>query len=288
MKSNTWQIGNVTITSIVETDASAIIQSVIQGFSHTEIKKHDWLMPDFADAEGNLKAVVQAFVIKTPTKIILVDTCVGNDKERGEIPEWHKLQTSFLDKLAVLGFQPKDIDVVLCTHLHFDHVGWNTMLVDGQWVPTFPNARYLFAETEYNYWLSKPEQEIADDHAGFRDSVKPVVEADLADLVALTHQVTEEVSLVPSSGHTPGHVCVLIQSGGERALVTGDMMHHPCQIAKPEWGTDADTDVDRARETRLEFLDKYANSDLLVIGSHFAFPAAGKVVSDDEGYKLLT
>src|SRR6185436_17761868 len=199
-----------------------------------------WLAPHFADENGRLKMSVHALVVETPSRRIIVDTCIGNDKQRS-IPTWSNLQTSFLADLAAAGFARESIDTVLCTHLHVDHVGWNTMLVDGAWKPTFPNARYLIGKTEFDYW--KAEEANADPALSpFNDSVKPVWEAGLVDLVETNHRVCDEVSLEPTVGHTPGHVSIRIRSKGEEALITGDFLHHPCQMARPDWTSSADFD----------------------------------------------
>lgn len=285
---NTWNIGDVKITSIIELDAGELIQDVIQGATPEAIKEIPWLLPHFANKDGTLNAVIQAFVIETKAHKIMVDTCIGNEKNRPEVTEWANLQTNFLEKLTEAGYPPESIDTVLCTHLHFDHVGWNTKYENGSWVPTFPNATYLFAEEELKYWQSKPEQELEDDNIGFLDSIQPILDAGLSKAVPHTHAITDEVSLIPTPGHTLGHVSVVVESNNEKAIITGDVMHHPCQIAHPDWGTDADTDIDKARETRKEFLKQQANSGTLIIGSHFAYPSAGTISLDDEAYRLDT
>lgn len=287
MDGKVWTIGNVTISQIIEVDAGEVIQEIMPDANPASILGIPWLRPHFADENGKLKAVVQAFLVTTPTAAILVDTCVGNEKKRVELSAWNNLHTDFLHRLAALGRNRNDIDIILCTHLHFDHVGWNTMLEAGKWIPTFPRARHLFAKEEFEYWKGKPEKEIADDHAGFRDSILPVYEAGLVDLVQVDQSVVEGVSLIPTPGHTPAHVSVVIASGGEQAVITGDVLHHPCQIAHPEWATVGDTDRDRATRTRKGLIDRLVGSETLVIGSHFALPTAGKLVREGEEVRLL-
>src|SRR5215471_206055 len=209
-----------------------------------------------------------SLVVETPSRRIVVDTCLGNDKENRRIPTWNKLQTNFLADLAAAGYPRETIDTVICTHLHVDHVGWNTMLVDGSWVPSFPNARYLMGRVEFAHWTGRDER--ADMAAVLADSVTPVCEAGLVDLVETDHRICDEISLVPTPGHTPGHVSVRIASRGEEALITGDFMHHPCQIARPEWSSTADSDPDEARRTRAAMLTSLAGAPTLVIGTHFA------------------
>ena len=193
------------------------------------------------------------------------------------------LKGSFLEDLAEAGFPRESFDTVMCTHLHVDHVGWNTMLVDGKWAPTFPNARYLFARREWEYW-SQNEQD--DFGPVVEDSVRPIVDAGLADLVDMDHRITSEVWLEPTPGHTPGHVSVRISSQGEEAVITGDMTHHPCQFSHPDWAATVDYDADQSTQTRLDFYARYADQPVLVIGTHFATPTAGKIVRDGDAYRL--
>jgi glyoxylase-like metal-dependent hydrolase (beta-lactamase superfamily II) len=227
---------------------------------------------------------IHALVVETPSRRIVVDTCLGNDKENRRIPTWNRLQTSFLADLAAAGYARETIDTVICTHLHVDHVGWNTMLVEGRWVPTFPKARYLMGRIEFAHWTSQHERE--DMSAVLADSVTPVWEAGLVDLVETDHRICDEVNLVPTPGHTPGHVGVRIASLGEEALITGDFMHHPCQIAHPEWSSTADSDPVEARLTRERSLTHLGNTPVLVIGTHFAGRTAGHVVRDGGAYRL--
>jgi glyoxylase-like metal-dependent hydrolase (beta-lactamase superfamily II) len=232
---------------------------------------------------------IHALIVETPERRIVVDTCLGNDKQGRRIPTWNNLQGPFLADLAAAGYPREAIDTVLCTHLHVDHVGWNTMLVDGPdgtktWVPTFPQARYLMGRVEFAHWQSQHERD--DMQAIFADSVKPVHDAGLVDLVETDHRICDEISLVPTTGHTPGHVSVRIQSQGETALITGDFMHHPCQIARPHWSSMADSDPDEARETRERMLEELSERPVLVIGTHFAGATAGHIVRDGDAYRL--
>ena len=234
---------------------------------------------------------IHCFVIESDGRRIVVDTCVGNDKVR-QSPAWHMLSGPFLRDLAAAGFPPESIDTVLCTHLHVDHVGWNTRRVDGRWVPTFPNARYLFARTEWDHWsgeararaaAGRPDVEL-DDILG--DSVRPILDAGLADLVDTDHRLTDAVRLEPTPGHTPGHVSVRIDSDGERAVITGDLMHHPIQCSEPDRAVLFDTDAELARATRRRFLACCAQDRSLVLGTHFAHPTAGRVVAAGEAWRL--
>jgi glyoxylase-like metal-dependent hydrolase (beta-lactamase superfamily II) len=284
-----WRIGEVTVGKIVELEVTGGSRFILPQASYEAVLPIGWLQPDFADERGRLKMSIHALVVetqsgKTGSRRIVVDTCLGNDKENRRIPTWNKLQTRFLANLAAAGHPRETIDTVVCTHLHVDHVGWNTMLVDGRWVPTFPNARYLMGRIEYKHWTSQQDRE--DMTAILADSVTPVWEAGLVDLVETDHRICDEISLVPTPGHTPGHVSVRISSRGEEALITGDFMHHPCQIARPQWSSTADSDPAEARRTREAMLTTFAGTPTLVIGTHFAGRTAGRIVRDGNAYRL--
>jgi len=279
----TWRIGDVTVTKVVEIEATGGSRFILPTATPEAVLPIRWLHPHFVDDRGRLRMSVHALVVETPTRRILVDTCIGNDKQR-TIPTWSGRRGPFLRDLEAAGYPRGAIDTVLCTHLHVDHVGWNTLLDGDRWVPTFPHARYLLGRTEYEHWRSQPGP---DDHvAAFADSVRPVWDAGLADLVADDHRVCDEVSLVPTVGHTPGHVSVRIASQGEEALVTGDFLHHPCQLARLDWPSAADHDAAQAAETRRRVFARLSGTDTLLIGTHFATPTAGRVVRDGDAFRL--
>jgi len=278
-----WQIGDVKITKIIEEDSPVPGKFVLPDATPEKLLAIDWLSPNFITDKGWLKMSIHALIIETQGVKIMVDTCLGNDKER-TTEAWAMRKGSFLEDLAAAGHPRESIDYVICTHLHVDHVGWNTMLVDGEWVPTFPNARYLFGKKEWEAWEKEPDTE----HFGpvLEDSVQPVIDAGLADLVPCDHRVNDEVWFEPTHGHTAGHISVRIASGGEDAVITGDMTHHPCQLARPEWSCFADYDPPKAIDTRWDFYAKYVDKPVLVIGTHFSPPTAGYIVADGERYKL--
>ena len=280
-----WQIGDVEIFRIVELFHEEIPASFMFPECTPEIVlSHPWLQPVHATPQGQIVLSFQAFVIRTGGRQIMVDTCIGEDKYR-LAPIFHMRRSDFLDDLAHAGFTPEGIDTVLCTHLHLDHVGWNTRLVDGRWVPTFANARYLMNETELHFirgLVGTPHAEV--DHLS--DSLQPVFDAGLVDFVATDHQVCDEVRLEPTPGHTPGHVSVRISSQGQEAVITGDVMHHPMQCAEPLLKNRFCNDHAQSRATRLDFLRRYADSGVLVIGSHFKEPTAGRIVSDQAAWRL--
>jgi glyoxylase-like metal-dependent hydrolase (beta-lactamase superfamily II) len=279
------------VTKIVELEVTGGSRFLLPQATRQAIQPIAWLQPDFADAAGRLKMSIHALVVDTPRRRIVVDTCLGNDKEQRRIPGWNRLQTGFLADLAAAGYPRETIDTVVCTHLHVDHVGWNTMLADGPdgiktWVPTFSNARYLMGRVEYEHWTRQAERD--DMRPVLDDSVAPIVDAGLADLVETDYRICDEVRLVPTPGHTPGHVSVEITSAGETALITGDFMHHPCQIGRPEWSSTADSDPDEARRTREQLLTRLSGTPILVIGTHFAGRTAGHVVPDGNTYRLAS
>src|SRR6202166_1654556 len=280
-----WRIGRVTVTKIVELEVTGGRRLILPQATYEEILPIGWLQPHFADERGRLKMSIHALVVETPSRRIIVDTCLGNDKQNRRIETWNNLQGPFLADLAAAGFPRESIDTVLCTHLHVDHVGWNTMKVDGKWVPMFPNARYLFGRIEHEHWAAASTRE--DMAHVLADSVTPILDAGLATLVEYDHAIGAEISLLPTVGHTPGHVSVMIESRGERGMITGDFMHHPCQIAHPEWDTTADTAKEQGIRTRRIMFERLAGTPVLVVGTHFAGATAGRIVRDGETYRLV-
>jgi glyoxylase-like metal-dependent hydrolase (beta-lactamase superfamily II) len=277
-----WKIGNVKITKVVELETIGHTRFILPLAGTDEIRQLPWLIPRYATAEGRLKLSIHSLVVETPTRRIVVDTGLGNDKQDRAIPTWNNRQGPFLDDLTAAGFPPESIDTVLCTHLHVDHVGWNTRLVDGRWVPTFVNARYVFGETEYSYW--RDHSTAPDKAAIFRDSVAPIIEAGKADLVASDAGVSEEITLIPTPGHSPGHVSLHIRSAGEEGLLTGDVAHHPCQMAHLDWSSTADSDPSQSAATRRELFSRFADRPALVIGGHFD---AGHIRRDGDAFKFI-
>jgi len=279
---NRWKIGDVTITRIVEMETTSKATFVLKDGSPENIRSVPWLRPHFANADGKVIMSVHAFVIESPGHRMVVDTCIGNDKRRA-FPGWNMLQLPFLADLEKAGFARDSIDRVLCTHLHVDHVGWNTMLVDGKWKPTFPRARYLIGRKEWEHWSKASEPDTRD---LLDDSVRPVFDAGLAELVESDARITDEIRLEPTPGHTPGHHSVRISSRGQEAVITGDLMHHPVQMAHPEWGSHFDSDFNEAIATRRAFLERYGDQPILVLGTHFATPSAGRIVRDGNAWRL--
>ena len=298
------KIGEIEVTTIKETDLHGL-HALIPQAKPEAVKKIEWLIPHFANEDGEMSGVIQAFIVKTPDNLIVVDTCVGDDKERIVVNEWNKMQSGFMTRFSEAGFDPDDVDYVLCTHLHVDHVGWNTRWNGDAWVPTFPNAKYLFAEKEFRFWeaaraapapdLSKLTNPLERGLAAFDldqrmvhiDSIKPIMDAGLVELVSENHDIDSYTALRPTPGHTPGHVSIELCSDQKRAIITGDCFHHPCQIAHPEWATVVDVDQTKGIETRQQILDELSASGGTILGSHFCEPVGGTVVSDDGRYKLV-
>ncbi|MBT8441062.1 MAG: MBL fold metallo-hydrolase [Gammaproteobacteria bacterium] len=280
-----WQIGDVSITRIIETEDKSMTAAIMLPDARPEnVLPIHWLQPHFIDADGNLISSIFSLLVESQGKKIVIDTCLGNNKPRA-VPDWHERQGAFLDDIAAAGFPREAVDFVACTHLHPDHVGWNTLLRDGEWQPTFPNARYLFSRKDWE-WLDNAPVTPLGDYCG--DSVRPIFAAGLADVVEPGHAITDEVSLVSTPGHSPGHVAVRISSHGEHAVVTGDLMHHPCQVARPHWCSPFDFDGATALETRERFLAEFSDEPVLIIGTHFATPTAGRIVADGETYRFET
>lgn len=280
-----WTVGDVKITKIVESEERGLdVTHLLPKSSPAAILDVPWLAP-FIDVKGNIHLSFHSLVIEASNKIIVVDTCIGNDKHRGA-PIGDGLQTRFLEDLKAAGYVPEKVDYVICTHLHIDHVGWNTMLVEGRWVPTFPNARYLFGRVEFDYWRAQQSDPLH--QLVFSDSVQPVWDAGLVDLVETTHRICNQVHLVPTIGHSPGHVAVEINSQGQTAVITGDFIHHPCQFAFPDWSCSIDYDSEQSAKTRRTQFDRFAGGGILVIGTHFVTPTAGKVSREGAAFKFET
>jgi len=252
----------------------------------------DWLMPRYIDPKTiEVILCIQSYVIKTSHHTILVDTCVGNHKSRPARPSWHMQNSPFIEELAGVGVHPEEVDFVLCTHLHVDHVGWNTKLLDGRWVPTFPNAKYIFSRNEFELWAARYEKgETVPVPLVYEDSVLPIVEAGQAIIVEDTHQIDDGMWLEPAPGHTPGHVMLNLKSGEERALMSGDVIHHPLQLIRPDWSSRACEDPHLSAVSRTKMLESVADTNTLLCPAHFGSPTMGHVIShatDGFRYRLI-
>jgi glyoxylase-like metal-dependent hydrolase (beta-lactamase superfamily II) len=244
-----------------------------------------WFQPGWAIDDATLTLTVSGFLLVTPDGTrILVDTCVGNWEMPG-MEAVHNEDSPFLRELATAGVQPEEIDIVTCTHMHFDHVGWNTQLLEGNIVPTFPNAHYLFADKE---WANAVETIGSDPALGtFDRTVRPLVDAGQAELVPTDHEICAEVKFLESPGHTPGHVAVQIRSGDDNAVITGDLAHHPVQLAKPEWASAFDVDPEASTETRRRLIADWLRDDTLIIGTHFPAGGMGRLERAPDGIRYV-
>jgi glyoxylase-like metal-dependent hydrolase (beta-lactamase superfamily II) len=239
-------------------------------------ENRQWLKQAGAlDAEDVLILCFQSYIVKTPHHTVLIDSCIGNDKPRPLRPKWNmKTDDTYMRALAHTGVSVDDIDFVMCTHLHVDHVGWNTRLDGGRWVPTFPNARYIFGKTEFDYWT---EQNAKTEVPPYVDSVLPVVAAKRADIVGNDYGIGDHVRILPTPGHTPGHVAFVLGRGRDDAVFSGDLMHSPLQTRYPELSPKFDVDQAQAAVTRRNFLERYCDTDTLCCTAHFPSPSAGKI-----------
>jgi glyoxylase-like metal-dependent hydrolase (beta-lactamase superfamily II) len=271
-----WTAGRLRVTRIVELTSTGGTRFILPAADRAAAQAVPWLAPAFADAEGRLVMTIHALVIETPSRRILVDTGLGNGKQGREVAAWNDRTTPFLDALAAAGTPAESIDTVICTHLHVDHVGWNTLREGDAWVPTFPQARHWFGRAEYDHWAARPP-------VHFQDSVAPVVKAGLADFYDADSRIAEEITLLPTPGHSPGHFSLLLRSQGESLLLTGDAAHHPIQLARPELGSTVDHDPAQAVRSRLSLLQRFADTETEVIGGHFA---GGRIRRDGEAFRL--
>jgi len=281
----TWQVGEVRITRIVEMELPIPYDERRPFLAQARpdvLRETPWLYPHYVTPEGHLRLSIHALLVDSPGLRLVVDTCVGNDRPR-KFVGGRPLATPFLEHLVEAGWSREGVDAVVCTHLHVDHVGWNTMREGDRWVPTFPKARYLIGRREYDYWSAVDD---AEQQVIMADSIAPVFDAGLVDLVEMDHRLSAEIRLMPTPGHTPGHVSVAIESRGERAVITGDALHHPCQMAHPDWTPAFDTDPAASQVTRRALLEDAADQGVLFIGTHFAAPTAGRVKRDGEAYRL--
>ncbi|MBL8644308.1 MAG: MBL fold metallo-hydrolase [Rhodospirillaceae bacterium] len=280
------------ITRVVESEGAFRAPDFIlpdatpQAFSETRTSKD----PRFVDIAGHrLIMSFHSLIVRTPRNIILVDTCVGNDKQRPTLPEWHMRNGPYLEDLAKAGYPAESITHVLCTHLHADHVGWNTRLINGRWVPTFPNAKYIMHRTEVEHWqeVQKDPEKVAN-HRSWNDSVQPILDAKQAVIVAGDYEIEPGVRLMPAPGHSPGNIVLVLDDGKDRAFLVGDTLHHPVQIERPHWSSRFCWDAQMSAETRTKFVSGVADTGAWVIPAHFAPPCAVQIIADKDGFWFKT
>jgi glyoxylase-like metal-dependent hydrolase (beta-lactamase superfamily II) len=284
-----FALGDVTVSRVVESEGPTLsAREVFPDWDPAVVEAHrSWMVPrHFDTGEQRLVITIQSYLVKTGRYTILVDACGGNDKSRAR-PHFHKQQHPWLQTLAAAGARPEDIDFVLCTHLHVDHVGWNTRLVNGRWVPTFPNAKYIFSKKELAHWEREAKATGLPRTGDYvSDSVLPIVEARRELLVELDHEIEAGVWLEPLTGHTPGQVGLHVKSTTGEMVMCGDMMHHMIQCHMPNWSTNFCTDQAAARLTRRAFLDRYCETGVLVAPAHFPSPSVGTIERAGKAYGM--
>jgi glyoxylase-like metal-dependent hydrolase (beta-lactamase superfamily II) len=292
----TWQIGNAKVTRIIEMETIGGQEWIMPKATRDVAKSVEWMRPHFADEKGRMKFAIQLMVVDAPGVRIAIDTCVGNDKKR-PLPNWDMRTGPFLEHLRMAGIAPESVTHVYCTHLHTDHIGWNTMKIGDKWVPTFPNAKYLFGRKEFEFWTQGGRSgETGNEHGiedELYDSILPIVDAGLQELVEFDHVIFDDregtkIYIRPTLGHTPGHTSLMIESLGRKALVTGDCFHHPIQFTEPVVGSRADTNSAQAVQTREDLMREFCGTSTLVFGTHFARPTCGTVVPYKKNYRLDT
>ena len=276
-------LGEVRVTRVVEIGRSTFpTASMLPASTPDAIARHHgWLKPFWDDATGDLGSRIGTWIVRTPEHLVLIDTGVGNDKKRDNAL-WNLRQGGFLTDLEAAGGTPEQVDLVVITHMHVDHVGWNTRLVDDRWMPTFPRARYIFVGEEWSFW--KHESARGGESGCIDDSVLPVVAAGQAELVDDTHRIDPWLRLEPSVGHTPGHVSVRLSTRGGEAVFSGDLMHRVVQVAEPAWSSRFCYDGARAARTRRDFVERHADSGTLILPAHF--PQPGYIVRTSEGLRF--
>lgn len=289
MASNTWMVGTVPVTRIEERMApSGFAPEVFMtGFDLEVFRAHLPLFPGFyAASEHRFISSMHSWLVRSGEKWILIDSCCGNHKNRPWMPQFHQLNTRYLENLGAAGVAPEDIDMVLCTHLHVDHIGWNTRLSDGRWVPTFPNARYLFSDRDDARWNPRRNPATDPNRAmSYEDSVLPVVKSGQAQMLEWgPTQLDARLRIEPAPGHTPGHVQVKLADDGRQAVFCGDVLHHPIQVYQPDWNSFACEDQEQARRTRREVLAFCADHDAWLFPAHFAAPHVAAIERSASGF----
>jgi glyoxylase-like metal-dependent hydrolase (beta-lactamase superfamily II) len=286
MATSTFKLGDMTVHRVIEmecgfTPALEFLPSLTPEMLD---ESRSWMRNPLAlDEQDRLVLCFQSYIVRTGRHIVLVDSCVGNDKRRPLRPLWNmKTDSVFMQGLAEVGLTVADIDFVLCTHLHVDHIGWNTRLESGRWVPTFPNARYVFSKRELDFWLAENDRSPLPQ---ILDSVIPIVEAKRCDLVTSDHSLSDVVSLIPTPGHTIDHFAVTLGKGGRDAVITGDLIHTPLQAKWTDLAMRVDYDPVQSTATRRQFLEAYCDTDTQCCFAHFPSPSRGYIRRWGDGFR---
>ena len=286
-----FTVGEATITRIEETNIPSYkLREIFPELTDADMARHmHWLAPHhYVRDTGQMRLVVHSWLLQVGGKKILIDACCGNNKNKPGRPFWHMLNEPYLERLAAAGARPEEIDLVMCTHLHHDHVGWNTQQRDGKWVPTFPNARYVFSRPDVDYFarLDADPKEGPAELGTFRECVVPILEYGKADLVdGGPYRLNDFIEIDGAPGHSPGHVVFKLESKGARGVFTGDIWHHLLQVYNPHWNFPKNSDATQAIVSRRKVLDYCASSGAMVFPAHVGLPFAGRVEAIKEGYR---
>jgi len=280
-----WTIGDISVDRVSEIEGPLFPpKDVFPAFDPDVLQRH-WadLVPDhYAPDLGRVIGTVQTYVLRTPEHTILVDTCCGNHKQRPGDPPFHNLNTAFLERMGDLGVAPEDVDLVFCTHLHVDHVGWNTKLEKGEWVPTFPNATYVFTQTDLDFVTQNENMPLQ----YYQDSIAPVIASGQARVLAAEGELAPGLDIVFTPGHSPGHAMLRAQSKGQAALFVGDVVQHPLQVYRPDWNSNYCALPDDAVATRHRVLGECAERDCLMFATHFAGPYGVRIRRENDSFAL--
>ena len=300
LRAQTLQKNNMTTLNIGEVSITRVEESLGPSFdphflfpdwtSELLTKHCGWMSPNYLDeATGKFISSIHSWVLRTPRHTILIDACSGDHKNRPAFPRFHMKETSYLERLTAAGVNPDNVDFVLCTHLHVDHVGWNTRLANGRWVPTFPNARYVFARSEVDYWHTRNGEggHLPINENVFDDSVAPIIDAGLAIFVDGFERIGEVLTIIPSPGHSPGHCSVELTIDGKTGIFSGDVMHQPVQVYEPHLNSRFCSHPEQARDSRRKLLARCAADQCLVLPAHFGAPHFGRIVEKAGRYRFV-
>lgn len=286
-----YKVGDATVTRVTEMTLSGVPPEVYFAGSWDPafLEKNRNILPaGLIDGDSQLVVSIGTWVVKTPDHTILIDTATGNDKNLPYNPELSNLRLPYLDRLLEAGVTPEDVDYVLLTHLHVDHVGWNTRLAGGKWIPTFPNATYVFPLSEQQYYSSPAShnKENEPNFNAYEESVLPVVEAGMIKTISPEgEEFLDMFKFIPTPGHSIGQMSISLTSGGEEALFGADVMHHPFQVYHPEWNSMYCEFTEQARVSRRRVLDYVADRPIIYFSTHFPGSSAGYVTRDGNGFK---
>lgn len=279
----TWRVGETLVTRIEELPPGRLTpdEYFVDFQRSVMLDNISWLVPDhYMPEQDALLSSMHSWLVRTKHHTVIVDTCTGNGKDRPSWPRLHKLSGLYLQRLAAAGISPDQVDIVICTHLHFDHIGWNTQFKDGRWVPTFPNARYIVSKGEYEHYNLLMNAEVANDpqlRVAYEDSVLPVFEAGLVDLVKGPHTIDDQLVIENAPGHTPGHILLKLLHPDGGGVFCGDVIHHPLQISEPDWVTAFCEDPEASRSTRRALLEYCCETGALLLPAHFGAPHVAAV-----------